>query len=104
LVVAATGGIVTTAAPPTSLVEIALTAMARGMARRREARARRGTPSAIAEYVTGILGTLLAMGCLTVAAFTVGFALGFTVAGIALLLLDFKAAVVRRARHARGRR
>jgi hypothetical protein len=94
----------TTAAPPTSLIEIVFGAAAKSMARRRQARTARGTRSAVGEYLAEVLGTLLAMSALTVAAFAVAFALGMAVAGVALLLLDFKVAMVRRARAARGGR
>lgn len=87
---------------PTSLVEMAARGVAGMLARRRQARARQGR-SALGEYLAECLGTVLAMVCLTVAAFTAGAVLGFAVSGVALLLVDFKVAVVRRARAVRRR-
>jgi hypothetical protein len=90
------------ATQPTSLVEMAARGVAGMMARRRQARSRKGR-SAVGEYLTETLGTILAMACLTVAAFTAGAVLGFVASGVALLLVDFKVAVVRRSRSARRR-
>jgi len=87
---------------PTSLIEMAARGVAGMMARRRQARARKGR-SALGEYVVETLGTILAMACLIVAAFTAGAVLGFAASGVALLLVDFKVAVVRRSRSARHR-
>lgn len=61
---------------------------------RRAARPRRG----VMAFVGEVFGTLAALACFVTAAFTVGFVLGMTVAGLALLVLDFKIALVRRAR------
>ena len=87
---------------PTSLVEMAARGIAGMLARRRQARARQGR-SAIGEYLAECLGTVLAMVCLTVAAFAVAYALGFLASAVALLLLDFKITVVRRSRAVRRR-
>jgi hypothetical protein len=88
-------------APSASLIESAARWLAASTARRR---AKRGSRPGILGAVGEVFGTLLAMGCLSVAAFAVGFALGMAAAGVALLLLDFKVTVVRRTRAAQGRR
>lgn len=49
-------------------------------------------------FVGELVGTVLALACVVVAAFAAGFVIGFLVSGVALLLLDFKVTVVRRAR------
>lgn len=84
-----------------SLIEIGARWLAKSIARRRSARSQR---SALGQYLAEVLGTLLAMGALTVAAFAVSFALGMAATGVALLLIDFKVTVVRRARATAGRR
>lgn len=80
---------------PTSILELSARGVASFLAARR---ARRGERGSIFGFLGELLGTLLAMTAFTVAAFAVGFALGMVVAGVALLLLDFKISVVRRAR------
>lgn len=47
---------------------------------------------------TDVTGTVLALACFVIAAFMVGAILGYAVAGVAFLLLDFKASLIRRAR------
>lgn len=84
-----------------SLIESGATWLAKSIARRRSARGQR---SALGQYLAEVLGTLLAMGCLSVAAFAVGFALGMAVAGVSLLLIDYEVTKVRRARSSAGRR
>lgn len=84
----------------TSLLEIGAGSLAAVFAARRK---RRGDRPGLLSYVGELLGTVLALACLCVAAFVAGFALGMAAAGVALLLLDFKIAVVRRAASARGR-
>lgn len=79
----------------TSIIELGATQLGALMARRRARREGRG---GIFHFVGEVLGTVLALACLVVSAFVVGFAVGMAAAGVALLLLDFKVAVVRRAR------
>lgn len=94
----------TTAAPPTngqpvSLLELGAGKVAGLAARRRAkraARSGRGVWTAVGE----LAGTVAALACFTIAAFAAGFIVGMAVAGVALLLLDFKVTVVRRARAA----
>lgn len=50
------------------------------------------------QAISDVFGTFVALACFVIAAFLVGAVLGFAVAGVALLLLDFKASVSRRAR------
>lgn len=88
----------------TSLIEMGAQGIARFAARRRAARA--GRPGALS-FLGELSGTLAALTCFVVAAFLVTLALGLAVAGVALLLLDFKITVIRRARaaqHPRGSR
>lgn len=86
-----------------SLIELGAAKIGAAIAGRR---AKRGNRAGIFSFVGELLGTLLAMVAFTVAAFTVGFALGMCVAGVAVLLLDFKVSMTRRARAAQppGRR
>jgi hypothetical protein len=51
-----------------------------------------------------ILGTLVALVFFVVAAFLAGPIIGYAVAGVAMLLLDFKVSVSRQARASRDRR
>lgn len=92
-----------TAEQPTSLLEMGARGIAAVAARRREKRA--GRPGILA-FVGDLLGTLAALTCFVVAAFLVAVALGMAVAGVALLLLDFKVTMIRRTRAAQqpGRR
>lgn len=85
-------------APGTSsLIEIGAAKLGATMAARRSKRDGRG---GIFAFIGELFGTVAALACLTVAAFTVGFAVGMAAAGVAMLLLDFKVAVVRRVRAA----
>lgn len=87
--------------PATSLLELGAGRLAAAFARRRQ---RRGNRPGLLAYVGELLGTILALACLTVAAFVgAGLVLGLLAAGVAILLLDFKVAVVRRAMATRGR-
>ena len=81
----------------TSLIEMGAQGIARIAARRRAARA--GRPGALA-FIGELIGTLAALTCFVVAAFLVTLTLGMAVAGVAMLLLDFKITVIRRARTA----
>lgn len=101
MVLAAAGGWLTVATitagtqQTTSLIEWFIAAL-----KSRRGAVRRGGIFAI---IGELLGTMAALVCFVVAAFAVGFVLGMVVAGIALLLLDLKVALLRRARAA-GRR
>lgn len=86
-----------------SLIEAGFEAIAT----RKAQRPRRQGPGLAARLwaaVSGVLGTLAALVCFTVAAFAVGFVLGMAVAGVSFLLLDFKVSLMRRAAHERGQR
>lgn len=92
----------TATAQPVSLIEIGAAKVAAISAARRSRAASRpdrgpGALSAVGEA----LGTVAALACFVVAAFALGWVIGFAVTGVALLLLDFKATVIRRARAAR---
>jgi len=66
---------------------------------RKARRPRRPGPGVLARIwavARGVLGTLAALVCFTVAAFAVGFVLGMAIAGLSFLLLDFKVSVARR--------
>lgn len=80
-----------------SIIEIGATKIGAAIAARRAKRAGHG---GIFSVIGELLGTVLAMAAFVVAAFTVGFAVGMCVAGVALLLIDFKVAVTRRSRAA----
>jgi hypothetical protein len=41
-----------------------------------------------------VAGTVVSLACLTVAAFTLGFAIGMAAAGVGLLLVDYKVAAM----------
>lgn len=89
----------TTNGQPVSLLELGAGKVAGLAARRRRNRGdrpRRGVMSAVGE----LLGTLAALACFVIASFAVGFVVGMAVAGVALLLLDFKVTVIRRNRAA----
>lgn len=81
----------------TSLLEIGARGIAAAAARRREKRA--GRPGVLA-FAAELFGTLAALVCFVIASFAVGFVVGMAVSGVALLLLDFKITVIRRARAA----
>lgn len=79
-----------------SLIELGAVKLGQMRAARR---ARRGERGGIFSFLGEVLGTVVALACLTLAAFIgVNVAVGLVVAGIAVLLLDFKVAVIRRAR------
>jgi hypothetical protein len=78
-----------------SLIELGAARIGQAMAARR---AKRQGRSGIFAFIGEVLGTVLAMAAFTVAAFAVGFVLGMCVTGVAVLLLDFKVSMVRRAR------
>jgi hypothetical protein len=78
-----------------SLIELGAAKIGKMAAARK---ARRDGRSSIFAFIGELLGTVVALACLTVAAFVAGFAVGMVAAGLAVLLLDFKVAVVRRAR------
>lgn len=83
-----------------SLLELGV----RKMTEARAKRPRRQGPGLLRRIwaaVSGVLGTLAALVCFTVAAFAVGFVLGMAVAGVSFLLLDFKVSVSRRMRERR---
>lgn len=88
----------TTNGQPVSLLELGAGKVAGLVARRKDRgdRPRRGVVSAVGE----LLGTLAALACFVIASFAVGFVVGWVVAGVALLLLDFKITVIRRNRAA----
>lgn len=81
------------AGQPDSLIDIGLRWVAASAARRRT---RRGNRPSLLAPLGQLLGTLAALTAFTIAAFAVGFALGMTISGVALLLLDFKISRVRR--------
>jgi Flp pilus assembly protein TadB len=81
-----------------SLIELGAVKLGQLRAARR---ARRGERGSIFAAIGEVAGTVVALACLTLAAFIgVNVAVGLVVAGIAVLLLDFKVAVVRRTRAA----
>lgn len=90
--------------PRVSLIEAGLArfaAMSGGRSRRATSPGRvRRSVAAFGRGVADTIGTLAALACFTVAAFLVGMVVGMVVAGVALLLLDFKVSVSRRARRA----
>ena len=85
-----------------SLIELGAAKLATFSATRRQARADR-RPRGVVSFIGEMLGTLAALACFVVAAFALGFIIGMAVAGVALLLLDFKASMIRRARAAQRR-
>ncbi len=86
-----------------SLIELGAAKIGAVMAGRR---AKRQGRTGIFAFIGEVFGTLLAMVAFTVAAFAVGFVVGMCVTGVAVLLLDFKVSMTRRARAAQppGRR
>jgi len=78
-----------------SLIELGAAKIGAVMAGRRAKRDGRG---GIFSFLGELFGTLAAMACFVVAAFVVGFAVGMSAAGVALLLIDFKVSMMRRAR------
>lgn len=83
-----------------SLIEMGVRKVA-GLATKRK---RTGATRRVLAFVGELLGTVLALACVVVAAFATGFVIGFLVSGAALLLLDFKITVVRRTRASGGQR
>lgn len=83
-----------------SLIEMGVRKVA-GLATKRK---RTGAARRAFAFVGELIGTVLALACLVVAAFLLGTVVGFLVSGAALLLLDFKVTVVRRSRAGGQRR
>lgn len=83
-----------------SLIEMGVRKMA-GLATKRK---RTGAARRAFAFAGELIGTVLALACLVVAAFLLGAVVGFLVSGAALLLLDFKVTVVRRSRAGGQRR
>jgi hypothetical protein len=90
-----------------SLVEMGVRKLVDIRAERHDKKAQRDPlawPRRTWRVVSDILGTLVALVFFVIAAFLVGSIVGFAVAGVAMLLLDFKVSVSRRARAANERR
>src|SRR5690348_11435894 len=90
-----------------SLVELGarkLAAVGTDRRARKAQRDRPATPAVTRQVALDIMGTLVALVFFVTAAFLVGQVVGFAVAGVAMLLLDFKVSVSRRAAHAKLRR
>lgn len=85
-----------------SLIELGAAKLGSVMAARRRSRSGR-PPRGVWSFVGRMLGTLLSMICLVAAAFSASLAAGLVAAGVAFLLLDYKASVIRKQR-AEGRR
>lgn len=83
---------------PVSLIEYGFRRMAAARVARRRERTGPGLIRRTVGAVGEVFGTAAALACFVVAAFTAGFVIGFAVSGVALLLLDFKITIVRRAR------
>lgn len=90
---------------PESLVEVGVRQLATWKAgRTKKARTGPSRLSRVWHFLSGLLGTLLALTSFTVAAFMVHMVVGFVVLGVAFLLLDTKATINRRAQGERRMR
>ncbi len=95
----------TATVPPESLIEVGIGSLAAWKAKR--PRKVRTGPSWLARawhFLSGLLGTLLALTSFTVAAFMTNMVLGLLVLGVSFLLLDTKITVNRRAQSMRRTR
>jgi len=86
--------------PSPSLIEVGARKLTeiRAAAANRATGNKRGKLRSVFGIVGDVLGTLVALVFFVIAAFLVGAIVGFAVAGLAMLLLDFKISLVRRAR------